>query len=819
MIPVPNLLIVDDLEENIFLLEVILKKVKVRLITALSGKEALNKSKGVELALAIIDVRMPEMDGFELAIKLNKVRSADKVPVIFLTASDSNEIEVFKGYSSGAVDYMSKPFSNHVLLSKINVFINLFNQKRQIISNAEQLKKSTDELVRVNAALKTSERRLSDIMFSMADWVWEVDEKGVYTYSSNRGSDLWGISREEIIGKTMFDFTPPDEVDRATDIFAEIMSNKAAIKDFESWNIGKNGERICLLTNGVPIVDGEGNFKGYRGIDKDITLRKCAEAALQESEEKFRSVTQSANDAIITANSSGIITDWNDGAEKIFGYTEYEITGKKLAVILPSRYRDYYFKNFERFLKGEDFDVIGRTFEISGLRKNGDEFPVEMSVAEWETDSGRFFTGIIRDISRRKQTDEALRQISTRLELAVQAGGVGVWDLDIVKNELLWDDRMFELYGLEPSNFGHSYESWLNGIHPDDFERSDAEIKMAIRGEKDFDTEFRVCWPDGTVHNIRANGIVLQESSANSSRIIGTNWDITEQKRLEEKLKSSETNFRTFFETLDDLILVGNMQGMIIYANELVSQKLGYSKEELHKMHMLDLNPADLREEAEEIFADMFIGKRNSYPLPLVKKDGGRIPVQTSMWFGKWNGEDCIFGLSKDLSVEQEALAKFNKIFDNNPALMAITTIPGGIFTDVNKTFLNKTGYSKDEVIGKTADDLELFIESEKQKAAGIELIQDGVLHNFELQIRTSQGKILDGLFSGEIIESQEQNYFLTVIVDISERKLAENIVKESESNLAEAQANRPYRELGMGPYYQPCKMVKGDVPGIRYRP
>jgi len=788
MKPLPNLLIVDDLVENIYLLEVILRKVKVKIITALSGPEALAKIRNVELALAIIDVRMPGMDGFELAVKMNQERIEDKVPVIFLTASNFNEIDAFQGYHSGAVDYMSKPIDNYILLCKINVFLDLFKQKQTIITNALQLKASSDELIRVNSALKKSERRLSDIMFSMADWVWEVDEKGVYTYSSKRGSEILGISREEIIGKTMFDFMPSDEVERASAIFSEIMSSKAAIKDFESWNIGKNGERICLLTNGVPILDEAGNFKGYRGIDKDITERKCAEAALQESEEKFRSVTQSANDAIITCNNKGIITDWNEGAERIFGYTEFEINGKNLSVILPKVYQNSYFDHIKRVLNNEEIDFIGRTFEISGLRKTGDQFPLELSLAEWETESGRFFTGIIRDVSRRKKADEAIKLISTRLALAVRAGGVGVWDLDIVNNELLWDDRMFELYGIKRENFSHAYESWLAGIHPDDLEKSDTEIKMAIGGEKEFDSQFRVCWPDGSVHNIRANAVVIRNEAGEPLNMIGTNWDITGQKKLEEKLKSNEINFRTFFETLNDLILVANKQGMIIYVNDLVSQKLGFTKDELYNMHVLDLNPAEMRSEAEDIFGEMLAGKREICPLPLIRKDGTRLPVESRIWAGKWNGEECIFGLSKDLSPEQEALGKFNKIFDNNPALMAISTIPEGIFTDVNKTFLVKTGFSKEDVIGKSADDLGLFVEPEKQRAAGVELSKNGALHNFELQICTRSGKILDGLFSGEIIESQEQRLILTVMVDVSERKLAENIVRESESNLAEAQ-------------------------------
>ncbi len=142
----PNLLIVDDIKANLLLLRSVTKKLELNLIEASSGSEALEKANGIELALAIIDVRMPEMDGYELAKKLNEGRHEDKVPVIFLTANYLNEVEVFKGYDSGAVDYIIKPVNSRVLLSKINIFLDLFNQKQTIKWNAAQLKKSSEEL-------------------------------------------------------------------------------------------------------------------------------------------------------------------------------------------------------------------------------------------------------------------------------------------------------------------------------------------------------------------------------------------------------------------------------------------------------------------------------------------------------------------------------------------------------------------------------------------------------------------------------------------------------------------------------------------------
>jgi PAS domain S-box-containing protein len=158
------------------------------------------------------------------------------------------------------------------------------------------------ERKRADEALRESEARLRDITFSLADWVWEVDENGVYTYSSQKGFDLLGRSREDVIGKTPFDFMPPDEAKRVAAIFSEIAANKAPIKDLENWNIRKNGESICLLTNGVPMLDEEGNLKGYRGVDKDITERKRAEAEVARARAELLRFDRSLRLSELTAS-------------------------------------------------------------------------------------------------------------------------------------------------------------------------------------------------------------------------------------------------------------------------------------------------------------------------------------------------------------------------------------------------------------------------------------------------------------------------------------------------------------------------------------
>ena len=122
-------------------------------------------------------------------------------------------------------------------------------------------------------------------------------------------------------------------------------------------------------------------------------------------------------------------------------------------------------------------------------------------------------------LEERKRAETEQRKITERLSLACRAGGVGIWELDVVNNILIWDDQMFNLYGIKPDKFSGNYEAWLAGVHPEDLKKSEEELQIAMRGEKDFDTEFRVVWFDGTIHSIRALATVQRDASGQAGKI------------------------------------------------------------------------------------------------------------------------------------------------------------------------------------------------------------------------------------------------------------------------------------------------------------
>lgn len=261
--------------------------------------------------------------------------------------------------------------------------------------------------------------------------------------------------------------------------------------------------------------------------------------------------------------------------------------------------------------------------------------------------------------------------------------------------------------------------------------------------------------------------------------------EITERKQTEERLLQSEENFRTFFETLDDMIFIGTQDGRILFTNQAVSDKLGYSREDLLQMPLLSVHPEQYRAEAERIFAEICQGQRHTCPLPLATRDGRLIHAEIRIWLGRWGGLDCVYGLAKDLSQQQAALEKFNKIFENNPAPMALDGVHDKRITEVNSAFLEKLGYTRGEVIGKTAEELGLFIQPDRQDAIALQLRQTGQIANVELKVKAKDGTILDGIFHGEIIENQGIPSVLTLMMDITERKQMEKALRESEEKLA----------------------------------
>ncbi|MCP4634585.1 MAG: PAS domain S-box protein [candidate division Zixibacteria bacterium] len=198
-------------------------------------------------------------------------------------------------------------------------------QARQLeqSQHIKELKLKHTDLLKSKEAIRQSELRFRDIAENMADWIWEVDENGVFTYCSDNVQKILGYESNEIVGQTPFALMPPEEAKGVVKIFLELSKAQKPVKDLENWNIHKDGRHICLLTNGIPLFDKNRKLSGYRGVNTDITERK---RAAEEKAKLENQLSQNQKMQAIGTLAGGIAHDFNNILSTIFGFTEFAKT-------------------------------------------------------------------------------------------------------------------------------------------------------------------------------------------------------------------------------------------------------------------------------------------------------------------------------------------------------------------------------------------------------------------------------------------------------------------------------------------------------------
>ena len=261
----------------------------------------------------------------------------------------------------------------------------------------------------------------------------------------------------------------------------------------------------------------------------------------------------------------------------------------------------------------------------------------------------------LTDITARKQLDEALRQSRERLALATELARIGIWDWDIAANKLVWDDRMYELYGIREQDFSGAYDAWQAGLHPDDLARGDAAIAAAIERVKDFNIEFRVRWPNGEVHDIEAHALVQGPANGRATRMIGVNWDITDRKRAGDTIRLQADQYATMLATTSDGFWHLDGDGKFLSANDAYCRLIGYSREELLKLTIHDIEAIELIEVTGRRMAAIMETGFDRFESQHRRKDGVVIDIEGSVSFWRDTGQFLCF--ARDITEHKRAEA------------------------------------------------------------------------------------------------------------------------------------------------------------------
>jgi PAS domain S-box-containing protein len=384
------------------------------------------------------------------------------------------------------------------------------------------------------------------------------------------------------------------------------------------------------------------------------------------------------------------------------------------------------------------------------------------------------------------QDAQKLRDTADRLRLATRAARVGIWDFDCVNNRLVWDDAMYRLYGITADQFKGAYEAWQAGVHPGDRARTSEEVQQALRGEREFDTEFRVLWPDGSVHHIKGIGTVQRDASGRPLRMLGTNWDITERKRTEEALRESESKHRALIEMTRTGFVIVDREGRVTDANEVYVALSGHRHlEEILGRSVLEWTVESERErnryEIEQCAETACV---RTLEISYVDRVGRITPIEINATAIDTAQGKRILALCRDISrrkQEEQQMKTLSRAVEQSPASIVITDAAGGI-EYVNPKFTELTGYKMDEVRGQNPRILKSST-SATDYANLWQAILRGETWRGEFHNRKKSGETFweSASISAIIDEDGQLTHFVAVKEDITERRRLEAQLRQSQ--------------------------------------
>ncbi|MBI4495930.1 MAG: PAS domain S-box protein [Deltaproteobacteria bacterium] len=398
---------------------------------------------------------------------------------------------------------------------------------------------------RMEEELRRNEQRFKDFTFSSAEWAWETDSAGLFTYCSEKIRGVLGCAPEEVIGKSPFDFMTPKERERLKNAFAPDREPEA-IKGLENWAVGKDGRPVCLLTDGVPVFDRYGGFRGYRGVYRDITERKRVEKELQESQQQFQSLFDDAPVGYYELDTEGRIGRINRTALEMLGYRAEEIVRQPvwrfIAEAEASRESARH-KNSAPYPPAR----IERTIR----RKDGALFPALLENRELRDEGGRIvgIRSTLQDITERKRAEEEVKKSEARYRLL--AGNVSdiIWTMDLNLRFTFVSPAVVRLTGFRVEEMiGKDLKEILA---PPSYERALKAItrKLAAKGARRHGSaplamELENLRRDGSALWTEVRMDFLRHPEGRPVEILGVSRDITERKRAEEEIRSSREQLR-----------------------------------------------------------------------------------------------------------------------------------------------------------------------------------------------------------------------------------------------------------------------------------
>jgi PAS domain S-box-containing protein len=626
-------------------------------------------------------------------------------PILFAGSSESaGAFEVYQdyGYVSARIASMQRTISLTLGGGLGVLYLGLLGivhgGSRTITRQRRELEAALQERTRIAAVMDTT-----------TDLVGIADANGRQLYINAAGRRMLGIGLDEPIAERQIaEFHPA---------WAGAMVLEEAIPvavSSGSWS----GETAVLAPDGheIPVSqvilanrDSAGALESLATVIRDISERKLAEQALRESEERYRALAQSASDAIVSADASGYILSWNDAAVRIFGYRPEEMHGRPISTLMPERYRVRAMAALAQLTEAGTGGPPRRPFELDGLRKDGTEFPLELSIGTWSVGGRRYLSGIVRDITDRKRTEAALQRSEQEFRLLFASNPAPMWVFDRVNLRFLEvNEAAARLYGYSREEF-LQLQPW-DVLQPDEAERFAGYLAQAPLPDGDTG-EWRhrhkggeEIWVHIYSHNVQLDGHLARLTLVQ---------DITSRRRAEEALRRSEQEFRLLFAANPQPMFVFDVESLrFLQANDAALAQYGYSAEEFLALQATDIRPpgevsrfrAYVESGADEIDAGEWLHRR---------KDGTNLWVHIRTHIVEFDGRRARLVSAENITARkevEEAIARLAAIVESSQDAIVSRALDGSILT-WNAAAERLYGYTAAEALGRTLE----FVEPAEQ--------------------------------------------------------------------------------------------------------
>jgi hypothetical protein len=726
-------------------------------------------------------------------------------------------------------------------------------------------------------ALEHEQFLMRNLMDNVIDQVYFKDKESKFIRVSKNVAQRFGLKNsDDISGKSDFDFFSSEYAQKTYSNEQSIIATGKPLVNLEEKEVWKDGKVTWVSTTKMPFYDPDGNVVGIFGISRDITERKLYEIALKEREERairqrmaiaelavdnrvaeanlseaFSIVVKKSAEALAVAR----VGIWllSDDKQSLVCYAMYDGQTKKFSKCQPLMVSDYpsYFKSIfkENRIFVNDVLTDERVKELKDgyLKPKGISSLLDAGVTieghlagvvcfehvgqkrNWEVDEESFavtiasFVGQTILSSRRKESEKALAKSEERFRYVLEATNDGVWDWDLKTNRTFYSDNYYTMLGYKPSEFGSTYQSWIDLMHPNDREFTQILINKYLKEERpDFNAEFRLKAKDGSWRWIHARGKVVEYDNARKPhRVVGTHIDITERKQMEDELRDSANFLQTVLDTIPVRLFWKDTKLRYLGCNTQFAKDMGYNK----PSNIIGKTDDELAqtEQNNQFRSDDLAIIKTGIPIItpeelLVAPDGSvrwvrssKVPLRNSK--GKTIG---VLGVYDDITetvkardgIELERVY-FEQLFESSPEGIVLLDTNDCIVR-CNKEFLRMFQFNEDEIIGKPINSLIVPDDLKDEGLKYTNTVADGDSLQAETIRKRKDGKLMNVSILGRPIYFQGGKIAVYGIYrDITDRKRVEEELVQK-TNEIEAQ-NEEYRIINEELYLAKQKAEESD--------